>query len=85
VTLQPSAPRAPRAATLQKAGALFVHEGRVAVSLLQRQLGLEFDDACTVLDELQDAGLIGPYKGGQKRDILLTAEEWAARCAATRG
>jgi DNA segregation ATPase FtsK/SpoIIIE-like protein len=81
VTLQPAAPQSARAATLHRAGALFVHEGRVAVSLLQRQLGLEFDDACTILDELQEAGLIGPYKGGQKRDILLTAEEWAARCA----
>ncbi|MEZ6014928.1 MAG: DNA translocase FtsK [Planctomycetota bacterium] len=79
VTLVPTPP--PRNATLHRAGRLFVDEGRVAVSLLQRQLGLGFEDACVVLDELQEAGLIGPYKGGQKRDILLTAEEWAARCA----
>jgi len=29
-----------------------------------------------VLDELQTMGLIGPYLGGQRRDILLTRDEW---------
>ncbi len=53
----------------------------MAVSLLQRGFSLDFDMACAVLDELQDAGLIGPYKGGQKRDILLTSEEWDAQAA----
>ncbi|MDP6386306.1 MAG: DNA translocase FtsK, partial [Planctomycetota bacterium] len=64
---------------LHEAGSLFLREGRVAVSLLQRGFSLDFDMACAVLDELQDAGLIGPYKGGQKRDILLTSEEWDAQ------
>ena len=96
VVLQPYAARDPRTVVregdespdgreqlLQDAGILFLEQGRVAVSLLQRRFGLEFDEACEVLDELQELGLIGPYKGGQQRDILLSLEEWQSRVAAT--
>lgn len=65
-----------RAQLLRDAGCLFVDRGRVAVSMLQRQYGMDFDEACKVLDELQDLGLIGPYLGGQHRDILLTRDQW---------
>jgi hypothetical protein len=50
--------------------------------MLQREpYSMEFDDACRVLDELQDMGLIGPYLGGQRRDILLTREQWLGKVA----
>ncbi|MFT7477273.1 MAG: hypothetical protein ACI80N_000546 [Gammaproteobacteria bacterium] len=61
---------------LFEAGAHFLEEGRVAVSMLQRKFGLDFDQACELLDELQERGLIGPYLGGQRRDILLSLEQW---------
>ena len=66
---------------VHEAGRLFLTHGRVAVSLLQRRFNLDFDDACEVLDELQELGLIGPYLGGQKRDILLSPDEWEGRLA----
>jgi hypothetical protein len=59
-----------------RAGALVLERERVAVSLLQREFHLDFDQATHILDRLQEGGLIGPYVGGQRRDILLTAEEW---------
>jgi len=65
------------------AGALFLKEGRVAVSMLQRRFDLEFSQATEVLDALQSMGLIGPYVGGSRRDILMTTDEWE-QCAATR-
>ena len=61
---------------LYEVGCLFLERGRVAVSLLQREYGMSFDEACTVLDELQELGFLGPYLGGKHRDILLTSEEW---------
>lgn len=67
---------ADRRETLSAAGCLFVERGRVAVSMLQREFGMDFDAACKVLDDLQNLGLIGPYLGGQRRDILLTREQW---------
>ena len=68
---------------LAASGDLFLKEGRVAVSLLQRRFDLDFQAACEVLDRLQEAGLIGTYKGGQQRDILLTQEEWQSKVAAS--
>lgn len=70
-----------RSALLAEIGCLFIDRKRVAVSMLQRQYSMEFDDACRVLDELQDMGLLGPYLGGQRRDILLTREQWLGKVA----
>jgi DNA segregation ATPase FtsK/SpoIIIE-like protein len=65
-----------------RSGCLFLEEGRVAVSMLQRRFELSFKEATIVLDELQSMGLIGPYLGGNHRDILLTSDEWEALAAA---
>lgn len=61
-----------------EAGCAILEQKRVAVSMLERRFQVDFDKACRVLDELQEAGLIGPYIGGRTRDILLTREEWLA-------
>jgi hypothetical protein len=78
---QPSEPAGARdwAQLVHEAGRLVLEENRVAVSMLQRRFGIEFDEACRVLDELQETGLIGPYMGGRTRDILLTRDEWLAQ------
>jgi S-DNA-T family DNA segregation ATPase FtsK/SpoIIIE len=81
VVLVPHPPGGDHERLVREAGELFLEQGRVAVSLLQRRFGLDFDEACNVLDDLQEAGLIGPYRGGQRRDILLTLQEWQARVA----
>ena len=70
-----------RRRVLIEAGCLFVDRGRVAVSMLQKEYGMDFDAACVVLDDLQELGLIGPYLGGQRRDILLTRDQWMERLA----
>lgn len=64
-------------------GALIVEQKRVAVSMLERRFAIDFDTACKVLDELQQAGLIGPYIGGRTREILLTREQWLAQAPQT--
>ena len=77
--LEPQAPPVDTATgRVREAGRLVLGEGRVAVSLLQREMDLAFDEACGILDELQSHGLIGPYRGGKARDILLSADEWEA-------
>lgn len=80
VELTPARPRSESRFTVDevvfKAGCLFVNRQRVAVSMLQREFGLDFDAATSVLDQLQRVGLIGPYLGGQRRDILMTMDEW---------
>lgn len=83
VVLKPQPARAmPRVflpETTYKAGCLFLERNRVAVSMLQREFQMDFKIATAVLDQLQDVGLIGPYLGGQRRDILMTTEEWTEK------
>jgi DNA translocase FtsK/SpoIIIE-like protein len=67
---------------LHRAGNLILERKRVAVSMLQREFELDFKEATELLDQLQNAGLIGPYLGGQRRDILLTTEQWQERIGA---
>jgi len=66
----------PEKKLLVEVGCMFVERGRVAVSMLQRQYDMDFEQACRVLDDLQEMGLIGPYLGGQRRDILLSRDQW---------
>jgi len=72
----------PEKKLLVEVGCMFVERGRVAVSMLQRQYDMDFDQACRVLDDLQEMGLIGPYMGGKSRDILLTKEQWMEKVGA---
>ena len=64
--------------TVSRAGVLFLNEGRVAVSMLQRRFELDFNGATQILDDLQNLGLIGPYIDGKQRAFLLSAAEWDA-------
>ena len=80
VILEPQAiPTEERQKVLRKAAVLILERDRVAVSLLQRQFRLDFEEYGAVLDELQEMGLIGPYLGGNRRDVLLSREEWLER------
>ncbi len=63
---------------LLDAGLMIIERGRVAVSMVQREFEMDFRAATSLLDQLQDRGVIGPYLGGRHRDILLSREEWMA-------
>lgn len=45
--------------------------GKASASLLQRRFKLGYARAARVLDELQQAGIIGPSNGAKPRDILV--------------
>lgn len=46
--------------------------GQASTSLLQRQLGLDYDRAARIMDELEDQGIIGPYEGPGPRKVLYS-------------
>ncbi len=79
VVLQPT-PRPPIEASPRAlvVAEMILEQERVAVSMVQRRFGIDFAESCSILDELQDAGFIGPYVDGKSRDILMTREEWLA-------
>ena len=46
-----------------------------STSLLQRKLGIGYGRAARIIDQLHDAGVLGPPNGSKPREILLGLEE----------
>ncbi|MCP4707659.1 MAG: DNA translocase FtsK [Planctomycetes bacterium] len=51
---------------------------RGSVSLLQRRLTIGYSRASRLIDQMAMAGIVGEYKGSQAREVLITADEFAA-------
>ncbi len=50
---------------------LVQESGKASSSLMQRRLKLGYARAARVLDQLEQAGIVGPSKGAKARDILI--------------
>lgn len=46
-----------------------------SVSLLQRKLKIGYNRAGRIIDQLFNAGIVGPYQGSTARDVLISTEE----------
>ena len=65
----------PRDALFEDAFRIIVQNQNASASFLQRKLSIGYARAARVLDELQNAGIIGPVDGAKPRDILVTDVE----------
>jgi S-DNA-T family DNA segregation ATPase FtsK/SpoIIIE len=52
-----------------EAAKVFANRGKASASLLQRRLSIGYNRAARILDQLHNAGLIGPHQGSKARDI----------------
>ena len=59
-----------------KAVEMVISSQRASVSLLQRRLSVPFARAAKLIDLMSDAGIVGPDRGSQAREIQVTAAEW---------
>ena len=64
--------------TYEAAVEVVVREQRGSVSLLQRTLGIGYGRAARLIDFMAEDGIVGGYNGSNARDVLYTAEAWAA-------
>ncbi len=55
-----------------------IQSQRGSVSLLQRRFNIGYGRASRLIDQMCAAGIVGPYKGSQAREVLMTKEEWEA-------
>ena len=52
---------------------IVIHERKASTSYFQRRLGIGYNTAAELVDELERRGIIsGPTAGGSKREILIT-------------
>ena len=52
-----------------------VESGMASTSLLQRKLKLGYARAARIVDEMEQRGVVGPYKGAKPRDVLITMDQ----------
>jgi S-DNA-T family DNA segregation ATPase FtsK/SpoIIIE len=54
-----------------KAAHTVAAEGRAAASLLQRKLSVGYTRAARLIDQLAEAGVVGPYEGSKSREVRM--------------
>lgn len=56
------------------AARLIVHHQQGSTSLIQRKLKLGYNRAGRLIDQLEAAGVVGPFEGSKAREVLITDE-----------
>ena len=63
-----------RDAEFEKAARLVVQYQQGSTSLIQRKLSLGYNRAGRIVDQLEAAGILGPFEGSKARDVLIQDE-----------
>ena len=59
---------------LRKAAEIFVKTGKCSTSILQRNLRIGYGRAASIIETLEDKGVVGPALGGSKpREVLISS------------
>ena len=58
----------------RKAAELTVAKQKASIGLLQRTLRIGFNRAAHLMEQLEEAGIVGPEKGTRPRDVLMDKE-----------
>jgi S-DNA-T family DNA segregation ATPase FtsK/SpoIIIE len=58
----------------EEAARIIVQTQQGSTSLLQRKLKLGYNRAGRIIDQLEAAGIVGPFEGSKARDVKITDE-----------
>ncbi len=58
----------------KEAARIIVRSQQGSVSLLQRKLSVGYTRAARIVDQLEEAGIVGPFVGSKARDVLVESE-----------
>jgi len=59
----------------EEAAHVIVRHQQGSVSLLQRRLKLGYSRAARIVDQLEQAGIVGPSEGSKAREVIIDNEE----------
>lgn len=60
----------------EQAGRFIIEKDKASIGMLQRVYKIGFNRAARIMDQLADAGVVGPEEGTKPRRILMTMEEF---------
>lgn len=61
---------------LAEAKEVVINMGKASASLLQRKLRVGYARAASILDQLEELGVIGPSNGSKPRDIMISKQQY---------
>ena len=61
-----------------EAAQIIVDKEKASIGMLQRYLKVGFNRAARIMDQLEEAGIVGPEEGTKPRKVLMTSEELQA-------
>lgn len=61
-----------------EAGRFIIEKERASIGMLQRVYKIGFNRAARIMDQLCDAGVVGPEEGTKPRKVLMTLDEFEA-------
>jgi S-DNA-T family DNA segregation ATPase FtsK/SpoIIIE len=59
-----------------EAGYFIIEKDKASIGLLQRMFRIGFNRAARIMDQLSDAGVVGPEEGTKARQILMSKEQF---------
>ncbi|MDO4337619.1 MAG: DNA translocase FtsK [Eubacteriales bacterium] len=60
----------------EEAGKFIIEKEKASIGMLQRMFKIGFNRAARIMDQLCDAGVVGPEEGTKPRKVLMTQEEF---------
>ena len=65
-----------RDAYFDEAAKIIIDKEKASIGMLQRYLKIGFNRAARIMDQLEEAGIVGPEEGTKPRRVLMTSEEY---------
>ena len=76
---------ADRDSLFRRAAEVVIQHQQGSTSLLQRRLKIGYGRAARIVDQLEEAGIVGPPEGSKPRDVLVRLQDLDRICSAGNG
>ena len=65
-----------RDAYFVEAGKFIIEKDKASIGMIQRMFRVGFNRAARIMDQLADAGVVGPEEGTKPRKVLMSMEQF---------